>query len=732
MGYGRHVGRVGALAVALGVGLAVASTPGIAYADPSSDSSPSSGSSGDSSSGAAGGGSGTDGKDGGAATSGPDSGPTGGGGDEKSADAASAGDEDTDDTEDKSTAGDESAEEETPADDDATPPVGDAAAPGDADPPAVEVVVPPVAEEQDQPTASDSEPPADETANRSAVSAVAVAAPVADSVDPAAAAVVEEEGGIGYRSFTLAATDPAPQAASSGEVFDTVAAAPTSVAPAPAPAPPTTLIGVVADFISAILSPLLSPAQGSPIQMPILTAVLGAVRNEFERIFNPRKTTVAAQQSTSLVNSLQALPPEDQHVLVIGIDGANLSRILALPEGTNTNFLTLLGTSTTSASSIVGHTTISNPSWTSILTGAWGERTGVINNVFTPWTYNRFPTMFNQLEALEQDIDTTVIANWNVINAIGAAGGTGADTNLYVTQEAGDTDWLATDNLVAQLTKDAIELQDETPSVIFSYFVGVDENGHMYGGASPQYQAALENMDDNLGVLLAAVEAAEANGEDWTIVVVTDHGHQPQQGFGHGFNSPDETATFVIVDGPGFENGWINQAYEIVDTTPSVLQIFGGPTPAGLDGVPIQTLGTGYDPGDTIDDLVDALNYEISQNTSPDFLTDAALTLRTIFTSIPYFIYDFGLTGNSGVPGFLALPAQLLFSGLYVATNIPAQIVAFGTGVYGARLFQILPPPAPDFPPVNPQESMQQVDTLRVVCVRGDRAQEACGTASVA
>ena len=34
MGYARHIGRVGALAVTLGVGVAMATTPGIAYADP--------------------------------------------------------------------------------------------------------------------------------------------------------------------------------------------------------------------------------------------------------------------------------------------------------------------------------------------------------------------------------------------------------------------------------------------------------------------------------------------------------------------------------------------------------------------------------------------------------------------------------------------------------------------------------------------------------------------------
>ena len=60
------------------------------------------------------------------------------------------------------------------------------------------------------------------------------------------------------------------------------------------------------------------------------------------------------------------------------------------------------------------------------------------------------------------------------------------------------------------------------------------------------------------------------------MIVVTDHGHQPQLGFGHGFQSPDETSTFVIADGPDFQDGYINLQYEIVDTTPTVMSLFGG------------------------------------------------------------------------------------------------------------------------------------------------------------
>ncbi len=41
MSYAMHVGRVGALAVALGIGLAVANTPGVAWAAPDTGADPS-------------------------------------------------------------------------------------------------------------------------------------------------------------------------------------------------------------------------------------------------------------------------------------------------------------------------------------------------------------------------------------------------------------------------------------------------------------------------------------------------------------------------------------------------------------------------------------------------------------------------------------------------------------------------------------------------------------------
>ncbi|OBB56161.1 hypothetical protein A5757_03850 [Mycobacterium sp. 852013-51886_SCH5428379] len=388
---------------------------------------------------------------------------------------------------------------------------------------------------------------------------------------------------------------------------------------------------------------------------------------------NTAATTAATRtrNTPAGVTGKRVVDPTRERVLVIGVDGANLSRILANPQ--NQNFVRLMETSTTASASIVGHTTISNPSWTAILTGAWDNKSAVINNVFTPDTYDRWPTAFTQLEGYNPDLRTKAIANWDVITDIAGAGAIPADDIVFIPQVPGDDDWALTD---AAVTAEAVRSilgtapgYEDVPNFLFTYLVQVDENGHMHGGASPEYAASLGRTDDNLGLLLDAVAAREAaTGEDWTIIVVTDHGHQPQLGFGHGFQSPDETETFVIVDGPDFADGAINLSYEIVDVTPTVVSLFGAIPDGNIDGVPLMSLA-----GDTLipPNLFQALEEAIAANQAPDPITTFALSLRTIFATIPYYVVD--LTGSEDNP-------------LYDVTNLIAQIVAQLTGV------QVFPP----------------------------------------
>ena len=706
MGYARHIGRVGALAVTLGVGMAIA-TPGIAYADTTGSASGDTSSSSSTSTGTG-------------STNSPSSTGTGATGtDTNSRDDDGAGSDPNPslDTDDESSDADD-----LDAGDDETE---DADTPGEED--GVQESIDDVDEESDETAPTDEDIPGEDATLGGEDDESNLISGSDDSTEPLVSSPPE-----GARTVTIADTsddfdtslssaltadlstpldekepqDTNPQDTNIAEEPITVAKLFSVTAPgndldestfslttAVAPQPQPTLVTVVAHLVNAVLNPLLSWGSGIPFVGPVLLAALGAVRNEMERVLFPQTVKVSAQQTTSLV-----VDPTKQRVLVIGVDGANLSRILADEE--NENFLKLIEASTNSAPSIVGHTTISNPSWTAILTGAWGERTGVINNVFTPWTYDTWPTVFNQLETLEspnEDIVTKAIANWNVINAIAAAGSDPVDTNVFIAQVEGDTNWLATDDLVGDETVEAIRGVDgPTPNFLFSYFVGVDENGHLYGGASEEYAEAIRNVDDNLGEIMAEVDAWNAThpDEQWTVMVVTDHGHQPQKGFGHGFQSPDETATFVIAYGPAFKDGNINLQYEIVDTTPTVVSLFGGTPRAGSDGVSLTSLaGSDVDPGD-FDALLAALKAQIASNRSPDAITDLALSLRTIFATIPYLVHQ--ELGSVPILGDL----------LYVATNIPAQIVAYLTGVQGASIFPLLPPAPPSFPPAN-DPSMQ-------------------------
>ncbi|MGU3652754.1 alkaline phosphatase family protein [Mycolicibacterium sp. A43C] len=473
-----------------------------------------------------------------------------------------------------------------------------------------------------------------------------------------------------------------------------------------------------------------------PLQAAVAVAALAAVRDELERNSMRRNASPAAATAAS---------PESKNVLLIGVDGTNLSKVLSDPA--NANFFTLIQESTTAPSSIVGHTTISNPSWTSILTGFWGERTGVINNIFTPWTYDNYPTVFNQLEGAHGNgIQTTAIANWDVIAAIAAAGANRADTIHYIGPESS---WAASDDLVGSVTGATIAAADrDVANFVFSYFVGVDEAGHAYGGGSQEYTDALLNFDRNLGAIMQQVRDWEAeNGETWTVILVTDHGHQPQRGLGHGFQSPDETGTFVVVRGEGFGgsspgNGLINLQYEIVDVTPTVVTLFGGTVRPGSDGTSMTELTNNVRPIDNDDALRAALQDIIGMNGYPDIATDVTLGIRTIFASIPYFLVDIvdGIVGGlkavagqniflvSFLAGAAVGPVEFIGDLGYVVTNFAAQIVARITGVTGASIFPLWPPAAPDFTPYDPD----QLITMVAVCGDPSAAASAQCPASIA
>lgn len=83
----------------------------------------------------------------------------------------------------------------------------------------------------------------------------------------------------------------------------------------------------------------------------------------------------------------------------------------------------------------------------------------------------------------------------------------------------------------------------------FVYLGAPDETAHVLGcGAT--YEAAIRRADARLGGLLAAVRSrASYADEQWTFLVVTDHGHVDAGG--HGGRTPEERTAWVAAAGPG-------------------------------------------------------------------------------------------------------------------------------------------------------------------------------------
>jgi len=365
-----------------------------------------------------------------------------------------------------------------------------------------------------------------------------------------------------------------------------------------------------------------------------------------------------------------------EHVLLIGVDGVNLSKILEYAYNDASGFKMAMDQGITGAATEVNHTTISGPSWSTILTGVWDNKHGVINNLFRPEVYDKWPSVFNLIEYHKPEIDTTIISNWQYLNELADSGGYSVDNNVFVPVEnsPADSDELVTALTIAQImaTQDN---PDDISSFLFSYQSQADTAGHSFGGGSDEYMQAVINLGANIKEILAAIEEVKAiTGDDWSIILTTDHGHTQSLGFGHGFQSPNETTQFVIFDQAGADttDGSQNLNYSIADITPTILALFGVPMRSDFDGVSM-TDPTILNSIVAPVDLKQALTDAIAMFGYPNIGNDIELAIRTVIASIPYGI-NLGLTEITKFLQTIIDQDIFLLSGLAELTQ---QVVQF-------------------------------------------------------
>ncbi|MCK2217488.1 alkaline phosphatase family protein [Actinomadura sp. ATCC 31491] len=229
--------------------------------------------------------------------------------------------------------------------------------------------------------------------------------------------------------------------------------------------------------------------------------------------------------------------------------------------------------------------TDSGPGWSSIATGVWPDKHGVVDNAFTNPYFTKYPDFLTRAKQARPDLVTSAFFSWAALAEHGAFG-PAIDHRFVLDGYACDA-WSEADEQVAAAA--GRHLAEDDPDAVFVYLGDTDEVAHDLGPHCPEYAAALQAQDAHLGRLLDAVRARPSRArERWTVLVTTDHGHVDAGG--HGGVSDEERTVFVIAHRLGEDLGGRRlPGPRLVDVGPTALAALGVPIEPSweLDGAPL-------------------------------------------------------------------------------------------------------------------------------------------------
>lgn len=278
-----------------------------------------------------------------------------------------------------------------------------------------------------------------------------------------------------------------------------------------------------------------------------------------------------------------------RRVLVVGIDGVRLDTLAQvktphLDSVAARGFLAPVRVEPDAPS-------LSGPCWSTIATGVTAAKHGVMGNVFTNHRLATFPDFASILHRI--GMRSYVAAGWEPLVTAQYGGPLFAtpSRSTFISEAGHDAPaWEVVDE---QITVDAEHvLGTDRPIVSFIYLGSPDMTAHFLG-CGPEYRGAIEAADVRLGRILAAVGLADDAqgdpGDEWTVIVVTDHGHVDAGG--HGGDTDVERTAWIAAFGPGIEPGGTADAgrpLRHVDVAPSVYTALRLPLgrEAAFDGLP--------------------------------------------------------------------------------------------------------------------------------------------------
>ncbi len=243
-------------------------------------------------------------------------------------------------------------------------------------------------------------------------------------------------------------------------------------------------------------------------------------------------------------------------VLLIGIDGLMIDRAVASGRAKT---LSVLKENSFFTEMSVDMPTVSGPSWTTLLTGQTQDIHKVIDNDFQNHNLAQAPDLLTQAAENFSEVITYAAAGWpplinpqDVGPVIASRLEDQASGNHHIFVRDGETHGYET--IDPEVAQHAVQIIKEVgPDISFVYFCGADEAGHNSGTVEGSYFDAIERIDFLVKDLYQTILSRnKESAEKWLLVITTDHGHRDEGG--HGGDSAQERASFVIAHGIGTEN----------------------------------------------------------------------------------------------------------------------------------------------------------------------------------
>ncbi|HEY8458623.1 MAG TPA: alkaline phosphatase family protein [Actinopolymorphaceae bacterium] len=191
--------------------------------------------------------------------------------------------------------------------------------------------------------------------------------------------------------------------------------------------------------------------------------------------------------------------------------------------------------------------TISGPTWATVASGVLATTHGIFNNELYGHRLDEHPDFLTRVRQAIPGAQTFAAGDWPPLMSKASGGPIFRDADLCLSAtEHGPDSWQPGEDRIASEAAKALGTREITAA--FIYFVGPDVVAHARG-VCPEYVAAIEESDARIGRILDAIQARPtAADEEWTVIVVTDHGHVDTGG--HGGDSAEERTAWIAAAGP--------------------------------------------------------------------------------------------------------------------------------------------------------------------------------------